>query len=235
MTPPVRQQPFFCSWSGGKDSCLSLYRAMQNGNRPKFLLTMMAKDGSKSRFHGIAKTLIEDQSRSLGIPGFFISEPWEKYEAVFVSALKKFRKEGITAGVFGDIDIEEHREWVQRVCASADVTPCHPLWKQDRRKLLEEFIDLGFKAVIVVLKDDKLDKKFLGRIIDRKTIAELEKAGVDASGEMGEYHTLVTGGPIFTAPIPFKTKGVIQHKGYSFLDIESERKITQQSALPKTC
>jgi len=188
----------------------------------------MAEDGSKSCFHGIAKTLIEDQSWKLGIPGLFISEPWEKYEAVFVSTLKKFRKEGITAGIFGDIDIEEHREWVQRVCACADITPYHPLWKQDRRKLLEEFIDLGFKTVIVVLKDDKLDKKFLGRIIDRKTIAELDKAGVDASGEMGEYHTLVTDGPIFTTPIPFKTKGVIHHEGYSFLDIESERKMNKR-------
>jgi uncharacterized protein (TIGR00290 family) len=195
---------------------------------------MMAEDGMKSRFHGISRKLLEQQSLNLGIPAVFISEPWEKYEEVFIAALKKFRKDGITDGVFGDIDIEDHRQWVRKVCAAADITPCHPLWKQDRRKLLEEFIDLGFKALIVVLKDDKLKENFLGRTIDRETIDELEKAGIDPSGELGEYHTLVTDGPIFSRPIDFRAGGVIRHDGYSFLEIESGRKITPPSAHPRT-
>ena len=158
MIQPIRNQPFFCSWSGGKDSCLALYRALQHGERPQCLLTMMAEDGMKSRSHWLPKALIEDQARSLGIPIVFRSASWEKYESVFVSALREFREDGIATGVFGDIDVDSHREWVRRVCALADIAPVHPLWKQDRRKLLDEFITLGFKAIIVVLKDDKLGK-----------------------------------------------------------------------------
>ncbi|MDO9541458.1 MAG: diphthine--ammonia ligase [Kiritimatiellia bacterium] len=214
------KQPFFCSWSGGKDSCLALYHVLQHGAKPQCLLTMMAEDGVKSRSHGLPQALIEDQARSLGIPVVFRSTSWDNYETVFISALHEFRKEGIAAGVFGDIDVESHRAWVQRVCALADIVPIHPLWKQSRRKLLAEFITLGFKAVIVVLKDDKLDKKFLGKTIDNKTIAELEKAGVDASGELGEYHTVVTAGPIFSSALSLKTKGQVQHEGYWFLDVE---------------
>jgi len=159
----------------------------------------------------------------MGIPAIFRRASWDNYEKVFVSTLHKFRKDGITAGVFGDIDVESHLEWVQRVCALADIAPLHPLWKQDRRKLLEEFITLGFRAMIVVLKDDKLDKRFLGRIIDKETIAALEQAGVDASGELGEYHTVVTAGPIFSKPLALKPKGRIHHAGYWFLEVEAER------------
>ena len=100
------------------------------------------------------------------------------------------------------------------MCTLTDITPFHPLWKRNRRELLDEFITLGFKAIIVVLKDDKLGKEFLGKAINRETIVELEKAGVDASGEMGEYHTVVTGGPMFCSDISLKTKGQVLHEGY---------------------
>jgi len=212
---------FFSSWSGGKDSCLALYRAVRAGGRARRLLTMMADDGAKSRFHGIPAALFEAQSRSLGIPAEFIAEPWEKYEEAFTAAMKRFRQDGITAGVFGDIDIEEHRAWVRKVCAAAGVTPIHPLWKEGRRGLLEEFIGLGFKAVIIAVQDDKLDRKFLGKAIDLETLAGFEKAGVDPSGEMGEYHTLVTDGPIFSAPVGYRAKGISGREGYSFLEIEA--------------
>lgn len=219
----VRDQPFFCSWSGGKDSCLALYRALRRGARPRCLLTMMAQDGARSRSHRLPKALIEAQARSLGIPIVFRSASWEQYESVFVSALREFREDGMAAGVFGDIDVDPHREWVRRVCALADIAPLHPLWKEDRRELLDEFIALGFKAVIVVVKDDRLGKEFLGRIIDGETVVALEKAGVDASGELGEYHTVVTAGPLFASVLSLRTKGPVHHEGYWFLDVESEQ------------
>lgn len=223
MIQPIHNQPFFCSWSGGKDSCLALHLAVQDGGRPQYLLTMMREDGLKSRSHGVPKALIEEQARSLGIPIVFRSASWDDYEAVFVSALREFREDGIQTGVFGDIDVDSHREWVRRVCSLADITPVHPLWKRERRALLNEFIDLRFKAVIVVLKEDKLGKEFLGKTIDRETIAELEKAGVDASGELGEYHTVVTAGPMFSSDISLKTEGQVRHEGYWFLEVESEK------------
>ncbi|MBI9051769.1 MAG: diphthine--ammonia ligase [Anaerolineaceae bacterium] len=220
MNPSMNMQPYFCSWSGGKDSCMSLYRAMQEGSKPEYLLTMLTEDGLRSRSHWLPKVFLEAQARSLGIPIVFRSASWQDYESEFVAALRAFRKEGITAGVFGDIDGESNRAWVHKVCAETDISPLQPLWKEDRQKLLDEFIGLDFKSTIVVLNDKKLGKEFLGKVINAETVAELEQAGVDVCGELGEYHTVVTAGPIFSEELVIQAKRKVHHAGYWFLDID---------------
>ena len=136
-------------------------------------------------------------------------------------AVRALEKAGIEAGVFGDIDLDEHREWVQRVCGFAGIVPIHPLWKSDRQDLLREFIRLGFRAQIVVINEQKLDQRFLGKMIDSQTIAEMKETGIDASGELGEYHTVVTEGPIFSAQVAIKSAGEYSHEGYRFLKLEA--------------
>ncbi len=227
MNQSNSNQPYFCSWSGGKDSCLALYRAMQNGSRPDYLLTMMSEDGLCSRSHWLPKAFLEEQASSLDIPIVFRSASWQEYESVFVAALRDFRNAGITAGVFGDIDGEENREWVEKVCALTDITPLQPLWKADCQNLLDEFIALGFKSTIVILKDDKLSKEFLGKVINRETVAALTKAGVDVSGELGEYHTVVTAGPNFSKELVLKGSRKVYHEGYWFLDVGSGKNVAQ--------
>jgi diphthine-ammonia ligase len=209
---------FFCSWSGGKDSCLALYHAIRNGGKPTFLFTMMAEGGERSRSHGLPKSLLEQQSQRLGIPIVLRSATWDQYERVFLDVLREFKKGGIETGVFGDIDVDANREWVQRVCGETGVDPYHPLWKRPRRTLLNEFMDLHFTATVVVIRNDKLSSNFLGSEIDQRTISAMEEAGVDASGELGEYHTVVTDGPIFSSKIALKIRGRKIQDGYSFLD-----------------
>lgn len=216
----ISGRPFFCSWSGGKDSCLALYHAIKNGGRPQSLLTMLSEEGIISRSHALPKTLIEKQAKSLGLQPVFRSASWQQYEVEFVSALHDFKKAGIEVGVFGDIDIDPHREWVRRVCGVAGIVPIHPLWKRDRRELLEEFIGLGFKAQIVVINGQKLDKSFLGKSIQAQTIVEMEKTGMDPSGELGEYHTVVMDGPIFSTKVEIKILGQEHHDGYWFLRVD---------------
>jgi diphthine-ammonia ligase len=215
----IKDRHFFCSWSGGKDSCLALYQAMQSGGKPEALLTVLSEDGLTSRSHALPKSVIEVQAKRLGLQAVFRSATWHQYEEEFISALREFKKNGIEVGVFGDIDVEPHREWVQRVCAIAGIQAIHPLWQRDRRELLEEFIGLGFKARIIVLNEQMLDKSFLGKFIDARTISEMEKAGIDPPGELGEYHTVVTEGPIFSSKIEIKTSGVHNHEGYWFLNV----------------
>ncbi|MEJ2657415.1 MAG: diphthine--ammonia ligase [Desulfobacterales bacterium] len=215
----IAGRPFFCSWSGGKDSCLALYHAIQDGGTPHSLLTILSEDCVTSRSHSLHKGLIEKQARSLGMQPVFRSASWHQYEEEFVSALHEFKKSGIEVGVFGDIDVDSHREWVRRVCDSAGIVPLHPLWKRDRRELLEEFIGLGFRAQIIVINEQKMDKRFLGKIIDVHTITEMEKTGIDPSGELGEYHTVVTDGPIFSSRLEIKTADERQHEGYWFLNV----------------
>ncbi|HEX3043276.1 MAG TPA: diphthine--ammonia ligase [Bacillota bacterium] len=213
---------FFCSWSGGKDSCLALYRAMQRGGRiPKLLFTMMTENKDRSHSHGLPIPILEEQARSLGVPLIRRSASWADYEAVFLDALGEFRGQGITTGVFGDIDLEPHRAWVERVCQTAGIRAEEPLWQEARQDLLREFLNAGFKAVVVSIKEGVLDRKFLGRLLSFDLIQEFEAAGIDPSGEKGEYHTVVVDGPAFSFPVRIEFKEQEYHEGYWFQDLAS--------------
>ncbi len=214
----IKNYPFFCSWSGGKDSCLALYYAIHNGGMPKALLTMLREDGERSRSHGLPVNLIQRQAQSLNIPIFAKKTSWNDYERVFLSTLQEFKKDGIEYGVFGDIDLEPHLEWVERVCSSAMIQPYEPLWKKARLDLLHDFFNLGFTARIVAVKQGVLDTCFLGKILNEQVVKEMEEIGIDASGEEGEYHTVVTDGPIFSSAIHLELKEQSVHDGYCFLD-----------------
>jgi diphthine-ammonia ligase len=217
--PSIVDRPFFCSWSGGKDSTLALHHAIKDGGAPKYLLTMMSEGGHGSRSHGLPRLLLEEQSRQIGVPIIFRSASWAEYESIFSSALDEFRTGGMEDGVFGDIDIEAHRDWCARVCGAKGIHARHPLWKRPRRELLEEFIGLGFKATIVVTNAGKMGPEWLGRTIDARAISELEQLGVDPSGEAGEYHTVVTEGPIFQSRIALATGEPVLHDGHWFLSV----------------
>lgn len=216
----IKRQHFFCSWSGGKDSCLALYHAIQSEGIPKALLTMFTEDGERSRSHGLPIGVIQQQAKALGIPLFARNASWDEYEDVLTCALRDFKQQEIGCGVFGDIDLEPHLEWVKRVCSSVAVEAYEPLWKKSRHDLLEEFLHLGFAATIVAVKQDALDMSFLGQSLDRQIVLEMEKAGIDVSGEEGEYHTVVTNGPLLSSPIHIKSRGQVVRNGYCFLDIE---------------
>ncbi|KUK35743.1 MAG: Putative ATP binding protein [Thermacetogenium phaeum] len=216
----IKNRPFFCSWSGGKDSCFALYHALRAGGQPRYLFTMLSEEGEHSRAHALPLTLLRKQAAALGIPLVTAAASWDDYERVYTDQLREFQREGVEVGVFGDIDLEEHRQWVERVCAGVGLEACLPLWKRRRRELVEEFIDLGFRAVIVVVKEERMDARFLGRVLDRPLLAELEREGVDAAGENGEYHTVITGGPLFAQPLRLEVKGRVSRDGYAFLEVE---------------
>jgi len=215
----VRNYSFFSSWSGGKDSCLALYRAIQAEGEPRILLTMLVEDEERSRSHGLPVSVIQQQSAALGIPLVVRRTSWSNYEEKFTRAISEFEESGIDTAVFGDIDLEAHRVWVERVCSSVNIRASLPLWQEPRRNLVEEFIRLGFKATIIAVKDGVLDRKFLGKELDETVVSELESLGVDAAGEEGEFHTVVTDGPIFSAPIKLELKEQVLRDGYWFQDV----------------
>ncbi|UCE81349.1 MAG: diphthine--ammonia ligase [Methanobacteriota archaeon] len=210
----------FCSWSGGKDSCLALHRALASGMQPAALLTMLAETGNRSRSHGLSTELLRRQASSLGIRLITRNASWDDYEAEFLDAARQFHGEGVSAGVFGDIDLELHREWVDRICSSIGVRMVMPLWKSEREDLLEEFLSKGFRAIIVSVKSGVLDENlFLGRYLDSSAIEEMNSAGIDAGGEGGEYHTFVVDGPIFSSPVDLEARDIHFRDGYWFLDL----------------
>jgi len=219
----INNKTFFCSWSGGKDSCLSLYYALKQGAIPKRLITMLIENGERSRTHGLSLNLLKKQSESLNIPLSTYATSWEDYETNFITALKEMKESGINLGVFGDIDIDDHKKWAKKVCHKTNILEYLPLWKELRRKIVQELIDDGFKAIIVAVKDMLLGKELLGRELDKNLIRILEKKGVDLTGENGEYHTMVTGGPIFKKDVEYKLEEKIFFNGYWFQNVSVEK------------
>lgn len=222
VSASISGRQFFCSWSGGKDSCLSLYRAVKEGGRPSVLLTMMIESGERSRSHGLRQEVIRAQADALSIPLVVRSASWSTYEDAFRLAAGEFAAKGIAAAVFGDIDLHEHRDWCVRVCREAGVEAYHPLWGMDRLDVVREFLDLGFEAYIVAMKDglggDSRALDLLGRPFDKASVELLTELGVDACGETGEFHTVVTGGPMFKRPIGLRFGRPLLRDGYWFVD-----------------
>lgn len=208
-----------CSWSGGKDSCLALWRAVQAGTRLSALATMFTEDGQRSRSHGLSRSVIEAQAAAVGVPLLSRSATWDDYEPSFVNLLNEAGQGDATGAVFGDIDIPQHRQWEETVSARAGLNAWLPLWQADRLALLEEFWNAGFECRIVVARDGLVDRRYLGRILDREATGELTAAGVDACGENGEFHTLVTAGPLFRKPLEVELCGQVLRGGCWFQDV----------------
>ncbi len=188
------------SWSGGKDSCLALQRARQNGMAVALLITAMDEAGVWSRSHGVPAALMQAQAASLGLPLTFYQTTWQTYEAQFIATLQSAHANGIRFAVFGDIDLQAHRDWEEKVCAAASLEAVLPLWQQDRQSLVDEFLQAGFKAIVVCVNGRFLGQEFCGREFDAAFLADLP-AGVDACGENGEFHTFVYDGPGFAHPV----------------------------------
>jgi uncharacterized protein (TIGR00290 family) len=195
------------SWSGGKDCCLAMHRARAAGLEVRILLAMFDETGERTRSHAIPRAAMQAQAEALGLELVTPNASWAEYEATFVDALKTLRARGVTDVVFGDIDLAPHREWEEKVCAAASLEPHLPLWQEDRRALVEEIVDLGYRALVVCTDDRWLGPGFCGRPYDRAFIQSLPE-GVDACGENGEFHTFVTDGPLFRSPVPARVKAV---------------------------
>ena len=213
----------FASWSGGKDCCLALNRALSKGLDVSYLANMVSEDGQRSRSHGINASVLAMQSQAIGIP--IVQQPTrdDEYEANFKAMLRRFKEEGVTGGVFGDIDFNEHRQWIERVCRDADFTPYLPLWLEDQNKLLGEFIDAGFKALVIATNAEVLGEEWLGRRLDRDFLAQLDElsqsSNLTVCGEVGEYHTLVVDGPVFIKRLEILKSEKVFREGHWFLDI----------------
>lgn len=211
----------FVSWSGGKETMLSCYKAMQNKEiEIAYLLNMTSEDGLHSRSHGIRSDILRSQAEAIGIPIVQRKVKWDTYEREYKSAVAELKTKGITAGIFGDIDFQPHRDWVERICKETQIKAMLPLWGERREKLLDDFLVAGFETVLVATQSDKLGPQWLARKIDREFIEDLkELGGIDLCGEAGEYHTLVTSGPLFKKRINLiKTEKQNRDKHW-FLDI----------------
>ena len=205
------------SWSGGKDSCLACYKAMSQDFNVSCLLNFVSEDG-RCMSHGLNSKLMVAQSQAMGIPIIQKEVTWDTYEEEFKVVMSELRKMGVEGAVFGDIDIQEHKSWVERVCGEVGITPIEPLWGLDPKQILLDFIDEGFEAIVVNVKADLFGEEWPGRIVDHKFLEDLQMLqnthDIHVCGERGEYHTFVTDGPFFKKHIRISESRRVLGEGY---------------------
>ena len=204
------------NWSSGKDSALALYKIKQDNNYEiSCLLTSINQKFQRISMHGVRVELLEQQAKNIGLPLEIMQIPemptMEAYEAVVQTTLSKLKKQGITHSIFGDIFLEDLRKYREDKLAEMDFEGVFPLWKIPTQDLIQEFIGLGFKTIVVCVNERFLDKSFVGRIIDQGFINDLPE-NVDVCGENGEFHTFTFDGPIFSKPIAFEVGEVVYRK-----------------------
>jgi diphthine-ammonia ligase len=212
----MEQQKILCSWSGGKDSCFALMKAKEQGFSPTVLLNVLNEEGKISRSHGIPSHILEAQSKAIGLPMQLISSSWQDYEKNFTRALSSLKEQyEVTHAVFGDIDLQPHRDWEEKVCAAAGLEAVLPLWQQDRKDLVIQMLNSGIETMIVSC-NETMGESFLGRTLTLELVDELEALGVDACGENGEFHTLVLNCPLFQHSIEVTVLNKVKHESYWF-------------------
>jgi diphthine-ammonia ligase len=192
-----------------------------------YLANTVRDNGKRSCSHGISSAVIRAQAEALEIP--IVQQPTKNddYEEQFVKMIKRFREEGIEGGVFGDIDFNPHREWIENVCQKADITPYLPLWGKDQKKLLEEFIDAGFESIVVAAKAEIFGMDILGKKIDHEFISRVDRLSetkeITPCGEAGEYHTLVIDGSVFRKRLEVVHSEKVQRGEILYLEISETR------------
>lgn len=205
------------NWSSGKDSALCLYKIMQSKQYDIMcLLTSINKQFQRISMHGVRVELLEAQAASIGLSLLKVEIPemptMEVYDNTMEKVLNDLKIEGATASIFGDIFLEDLRTYREERLSAINLKGIFPLWKIASEELVNEFIDLGFRAIITCVNEKYLDKSFVGRIIDKAFLKDLPP-NVDPCGENGEFHSFVFDGPIFSKPIVFE-KGEIVYRKY---------------------
>lgn len=207
----------FVSWSGGKDAYLALLKAREAGLQPGCLLTFINKD-SCSMSHNLPVELLSGQARALNLPQILEPVTWDSYEENFHRVSCELKQKGFTGGVFGDINLVAHRHWVEKACARADISCYLPLWGLQEEDILSELLALKAELLIVALRKDLLEDKWLGRLLDDDFIQEVKSRGLSPCGEAGEYHTLVVNGPLFKEKLDVDVSGYSSEEKVIFLD-----------------
>ncbi|MCY1536167.1 hypothetical protein D9M68_716100 [compost metagenome] len=198
-------------WSGGKDSMLALHQVISfRKYEVRYLLTSLNETSGSVSIHGVSGELLSEQVKQLDMTLHEVRMPeipgMAFYEQKMEEHIDGLQKEGITCHIFGDIFLEDLRRYREQLFNRAGVEVFFPLWKQNGRKLIREFVDLGYQAIIVAAREDLKD--LCGRIIDHEFITELPD-GVDPCGENGEFHTFVFDGPLFQSKVAFETGELI--------------------------
>ncbi len=214
---------YIASWSGGKDSCLAAYYAIKSGKTVSHLIHF----DRPNNLHGVDPAMIRLQAELVGIPMIQRKVDPADFEKEFKKTIGALAAEGVQGMIFGDIYLEPHKEWVDRVCGELGIEPSEPLWGMKTENIIEDFLNHGFETIVASGNQDLIDKKFIGRRMDREFIDYLKSKKLDVCGESGEFHTFVTSGPLFRGRIEIKESDITSRDGFWFLNVRDYAVIRQ--------
>jgi uncharacterized protein (TIGR00290 family) len=223
---PRETNPVLFCWSGGKDSAMALQVLRQQRDlRVVALLTTVTEGYTRISMHGVRRGLLLRQARAIGLPLHEVRIPPQcvnpVYEARMREALLSQKENGVRYVAFGDIFLQDLREYRERNLTLVEMSAIFPIWKRDTRELAQEFCAMGFRAVAVCIDSKKLSREYAGRELDESFFRDLP-AGVDPCGENGEFHTFVYDGPIFSDAIAVERGEVVERDGFYFCDLKEK-------------
>jgi len=211
------------SWSSGKDSAWSLHVARRRSDvEITALFTTMNRTHNRVAMHAVREAIVDAQAASAGLPLVKIPIPSPCPNAVYEHAMRqamaRARSLGVTHIIFGDLFLEDIRQYREENLAKCSMTPIFPLWGRNTRELAYEMISAGLRAFLTCVDSKKLDSSFAGRPFDEALLADLPPS-VDPCGENGEFHTCVVAGPMFSSAISVSAGKVVEREGIIFADI----------------
>ncbi len=203
------------NWSGGKDAAYAYYLALQDPSLcVDRLITTIGEHGRVS-MHGVDKELLFAQAKAVNLPIETIRIPldctMEEYGDRMHQATKSLVNRGYSHAIFGDIALEDLKQYRERMLEPLGISCVFPVWGRDTREQAEAFIDAGFRSVVVCVNGNLLDSSFAGRVFDRAFLADLP-SGVDPCGENGEFHSFVFDGPTFQYPLQWNMGDVVEKR-----------------------
>ena len=219
----LRPPKAFISWSSGKDSAFALHEARRTGAAEIVgVLTTLNEVYGRVAMHGVRDSVLDRQIAALGLPALKVMLPDpcsnEIYQQRMARACERLLSQGVSHMVFGDLFLEDIRAYREQQLAAVGVTPLFPLWQRNTAALAREMIASGLMAHLVCVDPRRLGREFAGRRFDRNLLEELPP-DVDPCGENGEFHTVVSAGPMFAAPVQVSVAGVLERDGFVFADV----------------
>jgi len=210
------------SWSSGKDSTWTLHLLRRMPDiQVVALITTFNSTANRVAMHAVRRALVEAQAERTGIPLWAVELPWPcsnlNYEEQMRSVCVRATAEGITAVAFGDLFLQDIRDYRVRQLQGTGLQALFPLWQIPTEQLGRDMIATGLKAKLTCVDPSKLAKSFAGRDYDLPLLQALP-AEVDPCGENGEFHTFVYDAPVFSRPIGVQTGEVIESDGFVFAD-----------------
>ena len=220
--PGIRRKALI-AWSSGKDSAWALHEARRAGDYDIVgALTTVTDEFARVSMHGVREELLRAQLDAAGLPARIVRIPYpcpnEIYERAMAAAIAEAKADGVTHMIFGDLFLQDIRDYRERQLAGSGVTPVFPLWLKPTAALARAMIEGGIEAHLTVVDRKKLPADFAGRRFDADLLAALP-AGVDPCGENGEFHTFVYDGPGFSSPIDIEVGEVVERGGFVFCDV----------------